>query len=585
MSDQDDILTRTTAAGETRTGGSVGPYRLLQRLGQGGMGDVWLAEQSRPVRRQVAIKVIRTGMDTSSVVARFDAERQALAMMEHPCVAKILDAGTTALGRPYFAMEYVRGETITQYCDRHRLSIRERLRLFAELCDGVHHAHQKGIIHRDLKPSNILVTVQGDRPVPRIIDFGIAKAIAQPLTDGTLLTELGALIGTPEYMSPEQADLTSLDVDTRTDVYSLGVILYELLTGKLPFDMQKLRAAGLDELRRTIREKEAPRPSTRVKQEEGSEDVAANRRTDAHKLAQTLDGDLDWIVLKALEKDRTRRYESAAAFGLDIGNYLSNEPVRARPPSATYKMRKFVRRHRIGVASIAAIALLLIGVSVLTELQARKIAGERNRADREAAAARQEADFLASLFKAPDPNLAQGATVTARQLLARGAQQIAEKLRDQPEVRARLESIIGDVYTSLGMYGEAEPLLLSAVHLQRTVRGNADAETLTTINRLANLRWYQERFEEAEPLYREVVEQRTRTLGPEHRSTLAANFDLASLYVLQKRYTEAESLTLRIIEIQRRVLGVDDADTVDSLDPVPYCPLVTEKAAAAHRAV
>ena len=291
------------------------------------MGEVWLAEQTRPVHRQVALKVIKAGMDTAHVVARFEAERQALAVMAHPAIAQVFDAGATPQGRPYFVMEYVRGEAITTYCNRHRLSTRQRIDLFLQVCDGVHHAHQKGIIHRDLKPSNILVTLRDDVPVPKIIDFGLAKATAQPLTERTLFTELGVMIGTPEYMSPEQAEMTGLDIDTRTDVYALGVILYELLTGVLPFDSAALREKGLDEIRRTIREVDPPRPSTRVTTLAATTKTAQSRGMAVVDLARQLRGDLDWITLRALEKDRTRRYGSVSDFAADLRRHLDNLPV------------------------------------------------------------------------------------------------------------------------------------------------------------------------------------------------------------------------------------------------------------------
>ena len=306
--DPDADRTETAAPGSL-PGRSIGPYRLMQRLGEGGMGEVWLAEQSFPVRRRVALKLIKAGMDTRQVIARFEAERQALAVMDHPAIATVFDGGATEDGHPYFVMEYVQGDPLTTYCDRECLTTRERLELFIQVCGGVQHAHQKGIIHRDLKPSNVLVTIQDNRPVPKIIDFGVAKATSQPLTDASVFTELGALIGTPEYMSPEQAEMSGVDIDTRTDVYALGVMLYELLTGALPFSRQTLREAGLDGLRRAIREKEPPRPSTRVTTL-GAElpETARRRRTDPARLAGQLRGDLDWIAMKALEKDRTRRY-------------------------------------------------------------------------------------------------------------------------------------------------------------------------------------------------------------------------------------------------------------------------------------
>src|SRR5262245_8092182 len=347
-----------TPSGEGR---QVGPYRLLQKIGEGGMGEVWLAEQSEPVRRRVALKLIKAGMDTRQVVARFEAERQALAMMDHSCVAKVFDAGATPQGRPYFVMEYVKGDPITDYCDRHRLSIRERLELFLLVCEGVQHAHQKAIIHRDLKPSNILVTEQDNRRLPKIIDFGVAKATTQRLTERTMFTELGVMIGTPEYMSPEQAELTGEDVDTRTDVYSLGVILYELLVGALPFDPKEMRSAGLEGIRRVIREHEPRRPSTRLATlGDRSLESATNRRTNPPALKVRLRGDLDSVALKALEKDRARRYDSPNELGADIRRFLADEPVQARAPSAVYRARKFVRRHRLGVAAAVVVILALV---------------------------------------------------------------------------------------------------------------------------------------------------------------------------------------------------------------------------------
>ena len=319
-------------------GTSIGPYRLIRTLGIGGMGEVWLAEQVRPVHRLVALKVIKPGMDSRQVIARFEAERQALALMVHPAIAAVFDGGVTEGGRPYFVMEYVQGEPITTYCDRHRLSVPERLALFEQVCEGVQHAHQKGVIHRDLKPSNVLVTVLDDHVVPKIIDFGVAKATAQPLTERTLFTELGVLIGTPEYMSPEQAEMGALDIDTRTDIYALGVIFYELLTGFLPIDRWTLRQAGLDGIRRLIREQEPPKPSTRItKLLTDSGEAAHNRHTEPGRLASALRGDLDWIAMKSLEKDRTRRYGSASDLVADIRQFLHIEPVLAGPPGTLYR--------------------------------------------------------------------------------------------------------------------------------------------------------------------------------------------------------------------------------------------------------
>jgi serine/threonine protein kinase/tetratricopeptide (TPR) repeat protein len=425
--------TRTTAAPEPDRQGTdrIRDYRLLQKLGAGGMGEVWEAEQERPVRRKVALKLIKAGMDTEQVVARFESERQALALMNHPNIAQVFDAGKTERGRPYFAMELVKGEPITTYCDRQRLTTQERLELFRQVCEGVQHAHQKGIIHRDLKPSNVLVTLQDGKPVPKVIDFGVAKATQQRLTERSLFTQMGVLIGTPEYMSPEQAELTGLDVDTRTDLYSLGVLLYELLVGALPFDTKEIRKAGFDEIRRRIREEEPSKPSTRISTlGDESTEAAKRRRTDLPTLRRQLRGDLDWITMKALEKDRTRRYGSPSELVADILRHLSHEPVLAGPPSTTYRMGKFVRRHRLGVTLAAVAVLLLVGFAARERIQARRIAAERDRAEQELvhrtiADARLDAEggmyqrALETINRALglDPDLAAARIVRARVLM------------------------------------------------------------------------------------------------------------------------------------------------------------------------
>lgn len=345
----------------------IGQYRIVRVIGEGGMGTVYLAEQTEPVHRQVALKIIKLGMDTKQVIARFEAERQALAMMDYPSIARVFDAGATEAGRPYFVMEYVPGVPITDYCDREKLDTNERLDLFIQVCEAVQHAHQKGVIHRDLKPGNILVSVKEGKAVPKVIDFGVAKATHRKLIVGTLFTEQGQLIGTPEYMSPEQAEMTGLDVDTRTDIYSLGVLLYELLTGSLPFEPGSLRQAGFDEIRRIIREDDPPRPSTRLSSlGDESSVIAKRRRTDPRSLGRQLHGDLDWIVMRALEKSRTRRYESAHGLAADIRRHFAHQPVVAGPPSASYRMGKFVRRNRAWVGGAAATFVVLLAGVVAT---------------------------------------------------------------------------------------------------------------------------------------------------------------------------------------------------------------------------
>jgi eukaryotic-like serine/threonine-protein kinase len=366
VNERDPHATATTAA--TRSHGAperIGPYRLLDVLGEGGMGIVYHAEQTEPVSRRVALKIVKLGMDTKEVVARFDAERQALALMDHPAIARVYDAGVTEAGRPYFVMELVPGVPITDYCDRERLSTRERIELFIQVCQAVQHAHQKSVIHRDLKPSNILVTIQDGKPVPKIIDFGIAKAMHRRLTDQTLVTHVGEIIGTPAFMSPEQLEGVVLDVDTRADIYSLGVTLYLLLTGYLPFDPDELKRSGASAVA-YIREHDPPRPSARVTTARSPTTLAENRRTDVPHLRRALKGDLDWIVLKAMARDRSRRYETTNGLAVDLQRHLRDEPVTARPPSARYRAAKFVKRHRGGVAFAAVLALTLVVFAVAT---------------------------------------------------------------------------------------------------------------------------------------------------------------------------------------------------------------------------
>jgi serine/threonine protein kinase len=418
-----------TSAVDEKIGKRIGPYKILQRIGEGGCGVVYMAEQGKPISRRVALKVIKLGMDTKSVIARFDAERQALALMDHPNIARVLDAGVTETGRPYFVMELVRGIKITEFCDQNNYDTRQRLGLFIQVCQAIQHAHQKGIIHRDIKPSNILVTLHDGVPVPKVIDFGIAKAIEGRLTEQTLFTAYEQLIGTPAYMSPEQAEYSGLDVDTRSDIYSLGVLLYELLTGRTPFDGKQLMQDGLDEMRRTLREKEPQRPSDILTTLQGTElnVTATHRHAEPPKLISLLKGDLDWVVMKALEKDRKRRYETANGLTMDIQRYLNNEPVVARPPSRLYRLQKLVRRNQIIFASgtIAALALLIgFGVSTVMFFREKEAHHEQMRlraqaeqAEQREAALRRQAEANSAINQAAI-YVSQGKIAEAHELLS-----------------------------------------------------------------------------------------------------------------------------------------------------------------------
>jgi non-specific serine/threonine protein kinase/serine/threonine-protein kinase len=523
----------------------IGPYRLLQKLGEGGMGEVWLAEQTEPVKRRVALKVIKQGMDTKQVVARFEAERQALAMMDHPAVAKVFDAGATPEGRPYFAMEYVKGVPVTAHCDRHKLGNRERLDLFMQVCEGVQHAHQKAIIHRDLKPSNVLVSIQDGKAVPKIIDFGVAKATAQKLTEKTMFTQLGVLIGTPEYMSPEQAELTGQDVDTRTDVYSLGVMLYELLVGALPFDSKELRSGGFDAIRRKIREEDPPRPSTRLSTlGDRSTESAKLRRLDLPALQRQLRGDLDWITMKALEN-----------LAADVERYLRHEPVLASPPSAVYRARKFVRRHRLGVAAGAVVtAALLLGIAGTTVGLVRAVRAER-RATVEAETATQVSGFLTGLFQEVDPARSRGETITLREVLDQASEKIEEELADEPIVQARLMHVMGRTYYAISLSAEAVRFLERALAIRREALGRDHPDSMETMEWLADAYHWNAQDPECRAMYTELFEARRRVLGPEHPDTLFARLELIERNDIVS--PEAEPALLETLATLRRVAGSD----------------------------
>lgn len=568
-------FTKTVALTSTgQTIRDIGPYHLLEKIGEGGMGEVWVAEQHKPIHRRVALKLIKAGMDTKQVIARFESERQALALMDHPAIAKVYDAGETPEGRPYFVMEYVQGIPITAHCDKYRLTTRERLELFQHICEGVQHAHQKAIIHRDLKPSNILVAIQDGVAVPKIIDFGVAKATAQSLTERTMYTELGMLIGTPEYMSPEQAEMTGQNVDTRTDVYSLGAILYELLVGALPFDPKELRRAGFEEIRRKIREEDPPRPSTKLStMGKASTTQALNRRTERPALIRQIRGDLDWITMKALEKDRTRRYGSPSDLAADIHRYLHHQPVVACPPSTVYKARKFVRRHRFGVGVAAVAALILVAFSVTTALQARRIARERDRANREAEASRQVSDFLTGLFKVSDPSEARGNSVTAREILDKGADKIAHDLQGQPLVQGKLMSTMGLVYDSLGLYNPAQALLEKALETRQKTLGSDDPDVAGTLSQLGTVWWHKGDFAKAEALMKQALAINEKHFGPEAAEVAASLHNLGNVYWRWGKYDDARRALERSLAIREKILGPDHPDiaaTLNSLGAIAY---------------
>ena len=431
-------------------GAVIGPYKLLERIGEGGMGSVYMAEQTHPVRRKVALKVIKPGMDSRQVVARFEAERQALAMMDHPNIARVLDAGATDSGRPFFVMELVRGIPITEYCDRQRLPVPERLELFVRVCRAVQHAHQKGIIHRDIKPTNVLITLHDGAPVPKVIDFGIAKSIGRNLTDRTLFTGFAQLVGTPLYMSPEQAELSGLDVDTRSDIYSLGVLLYELLTGTTPFDPDRLRSAALEEVRRIVREEEPPRPSARLSSlGETLSTVSANRRSDARRLDRDVRGELDWIVIKALEKDRRRRYETANTFAEDVARYLGDQPVEACPPSSWYRFGKFARRNRVALGTTAVVSLSLVAGTAVSLWQAVRA----TRAERRTAAALAE---VTAQRRLTDRNVISDRLQLARQALDRGQAERAQEILAAAEPRPGEPDLRGFAWHHLWQLARSE---------------------------------------------------------------------------------------------------------------------------------
>lgn len=539
----------------------VGPYRIMRKIGEGGMGLVFEAEQEEPVRRRVALKLIKWGMDTKAVVARFESERQALAMMNHPCIASVYDAGATADGRPYFAMQYVQGIPITSYCDKHRLTIAERVELVARVCDGVQHAHRKGIIHRDIKPSNVLVEIDDNEVVPKIIDFGIAKATSQRLSERTAATEFGELIGTPAYMSPEQAEMTNLDVDTRTDVYSLGALLYKLLVGAPVFETQTLQSGGLIEIQRKLREEEPPRPSTKLRGlgEEASTS-ASNRRAEIKTLEKQLDGDLDWITMKALEKDRTRRYGSAAELADDLRRHLRHEPVHARPPSTIYRLQRYVQRHRVGVAAAVLILLAMVLGLAGTTIGLIRATRAEAQASAEAAKARAINGFLLDTLSSANPIGGGRSDVTVVDVLDGSALTISRSFADQPEIEAEVSKTIGQTYLRLSRYDKAEPLLARALEIERAILGEDHLSTLQSMLLLGLVHMEQGELGEAERFYREALERLRRNPGDVDGYVRAALLNLGGIAHLRGELDEAEALYRQSLGIGARSQGQLDAD-------------------------
>jgi serine/threonine protein kinase/tetratricopeptide (TPR) repeat protein len=534
----------------------IGPYRIVRVLGQGGMGTVYEAEQLEPLRRTVALKVIRRGMDTAEVLARFASERQALAVMDHPNIARALDAGTTDEGLPYFVMELVPGEPITDYCDRHGLDLRRRLQLFIGVCRGVQHAHQKGVIHRDLKPSNILVRLTDGQPVPTIIDFGIAKAV-EAAGDNAFTTELGVMVGTPLYMSPEQAEASKLDIDTRADIYSLGMVLYELVTGVLPFDFKGHPALFISQY--VLATTDTPTPSRRVAglEADTASNAAERRRTTPVGLRRDLRGDLDWIVMKAIERDRNRRYETANAFALDLERHLEHKPVTARPPTLGYTAAKFVRRNRLGVSVLAtALVALVAGVIGITR--------ERDRSAQEAAKARAISTFLVDLLKSADPWQGGGRQATVVDALAAGIKQVDAGRVTDPVVAASVRRTIGTAYQGLGRVAEADTLFRQTFRERLARTGPASEETAESWNDLGILFTTQGKLDSAEAALGHALEIR-RARGNADTVMAGTLLDLADLANTKGEPLRGDSLAHEALAIFRRAAGERDLSVASAM--------------------
>jgi serine/threonine protein kinase/tetratricopeptide (TPR) repeat protein len=566
-----------------RIGTRIGPYVLMEQIGEGGFGLVFVAEQREPVRRKVALKIIKPGMDSASVFARFERERQALALMDHPHIAKVFDAGATECGQPYFVMELVRGIPITEYCDKQQLTPRERLELFVSVCQAIQHAHQKGIIHRDIKPSNVLVTSHDGKPVAKVIDFGVAKPIHQQVSPHAFSTQCAQIIGTPLYMSPEQVDMSGLDIDTRSDIYSLGVLLYELLTGTTPLEEKRFAEVAYEEIRRLIREEEPPKPSLRLSSSDSLPSIAARRHTEPAKLSKLVRGDLDWITMKALEKDRTRRYETANGLARDIQRYLSDEAVEACPPSAVYRLRKLAKKHRTALSTATALALLLLAGITVSAWQAERA----KRAETDAQAERQKAEaarveaqtkeaeanavvrfFEDKVFSAGRPKGEAGGLghdVALKDAIRASLPALGTSLTAQPLVEARLRYTLGVTFWYLGDHADSADQLEQSRALFTRYRGPDDPDTLRSMHHLANSYADLNRHAEAFQLREETLAARKRILPPDHPDTLRAMMNLTISYRALKRYDAALKLAEETLAALKRVLPPDHPDTLRSM--------------------
>jgi len=548
-----------------KPGSRIDCYELKHVLGEGAMAVVYLAQQQQPVKRRVALKIIKPGMDSKAIIARFEAERQALALLDHPNIAHIYDAGATEDRRPYFAMEYIEGLTITEYCDKNRLPIKERLHLFLKVCLPVHYAHQKGIIHRDIKPSNILISIQNGQPVPKVIDFGLAKAISGSLSGRTLVTEQGQLLGTPEYMSPEQADMANEDIDTRSDIYSLGVLLYVLLTGALPFDFETLRKGGVEHIRQVIRDTDPKTPSTRLTNlGNKAQQVAESRQIEIATLVKRLHKELEWIPLKAMRKERSERYQSASELAEDIESYLEGAALTAGPPSTLYRLKKIARRNRALITGIAAVIAVSIAGTVVSTTFAIK-------AKRQARTSQEISNFLINdLLASVQEVRGTRREITVESLMDVASERLEGKFARDPLIEASIRNFIGDTYYNLSNFEAAQSNKKRAIELRRECLGTNDFQTLQWMMWLG---WYymvDSKHDEAEPILEDSVDGMRRILSDVDWNLLEAISRLAWVYYEQERFEEAEKLQAGALEIVQRKLGPEHAYAPNHMEGLAF---------------